>query len=154
MTQELNNHSTPATKKSNKTTTWLAILIGFAAIIVGSLDIIKDDATNSALVDMGVSMSVSNILVEYPDAAPTMLKVSQAIDAAIAARNGNTSDLITGLKSELNKITDESTATSATVVITRILAMVNDAHEKTQTEEACIKKLQVINESIKIALAK
>ena len=56
--------------------------------------------------------------------------------------------------SELNKITDESTATSATVVITRILAMVNDAHEKTQTEEACIKKLQVINESIKIALAK
>lgn len=154
MTQELNNHSTPDTKKSNKTTTWLAILIGFAAIIVGSLDIIKDDATNSALVDMGVSMSVSNILVEYPDAAPTMLKVSQAIDAAIAARNGNTSDLITGLKSELNKITDESTATSATVVITRILAMVNDAHEKTQTEEACIKKLQVINESIKIALAK
>ena len=154
MTQELNNHSTPSTKKSNKTTTWLAIFIGFAAIIVGSLDIIKDDATNSALVDMGVSMSVSNILVEYPDAAPTMLKVSQAIDAAIAARNGNTSDLITGLKSELNKITDESTATSATVVITRILAMVNDAHEKTQTEEACIKKLQVINESIKIALAK
>lgn len=142
------------TKKASKTTTWLAILIGFAAIIVGSLDIIKDDATNSALVDMGVSMSVSNILVEYPDAAPTMLKVSQAIDAAIAARNGNTSDLITGLKSELNKITDESTATSATVVITRILAMVNDAHEKTQTEEACIKKLQVINESIKIALAK
>ena len=142
------------TKKASKTTTWLAILIGFAAIIVGSLDIIKDDATNSALVDMGVSMSVSNILVEYPDAAPTMLKVSQAIDAAIAARNGNTSDLITGLKSELNKITDESTATSATVVITRILAMVNDAHEKTQTEDACIKKLQVINESIKIALAK
>jgi hypothetical protein len=142
------------TKKASKTTTWLAIIIGFAAIIVGSLDIIKDDATNSALVDMGVSMSVSNILVEYPDAAPTMLKVSQAIDAAIAARNGNTSDLITGLKSELNKITDESTATSATVVITRILAMVNDAHEKTQTEEACIKKLQVINESIKIALAK
>lgn len=142
------------TKKANKTTTWLAILIGLAAIIVGSLDIIKDDATNSALVDMGVSMSVSNILVEYPDAAPTMLKVSQAIDAAIEARNGNTSDLITGLKSELNKITDESTATSATVVITRILAMVNDAHEKTQTEEACIKKLQVINESIKIALAK
>ena len=142
------------TKKASKTTTWLAILIGFAAIIVGSLDIIKDDATNSALVDMGVSMSVSNILVEYPDAAPTMLKVSQAIDAAIEARNGNTSDLITGLKSELNKITDESTATSATVVITRILAMVNDAHEKTQTEEACIKKLQVINESIKIALAK
>lgn len=142
------------TKKASKTTTWLAILIGLAAIIVGSLDIIKDDATNSALVDMGVSMSVSNILVEYPDAAPTMLKVSQAIDAAIAARNGNTSDLITGLKSELNKITDESTATSATVVITRILAMVNDAHEKTQTEEACIKKLQVINESIKIALAK
>lgn len=142
------------TKKASKTTTWLAILIGFAAIIVGSLDIIKDDATNSALVDMGVSMSVSNILVEYPDAAPTMLKVSQAIDAAIAARNGNTSDLITGLKSELNKITDESTATSATVVITRILAMVNDAHEKTQTEEACIKKLQLINESIKIALAK
>lgn len=142
------------TKKASKTTTWLAILIGFAAIIVGSLDIIKDDATNSALVDMGVSMSVSNILVEYPDAAPTMLKVSQAIDAAIAARNGNTSDLITGLKSELNKITDESTATSATVVITRILSMVNDAHEKTQTEDACIKKLQVINESIKIALAK
>lgn len=142
------------TKKASKTTTWLAILLGFAAIIVGSLDIIKDDATNSALVDMGVSMSVSNILVEYPDAAPTMLKVSQAIDAAIAARNGNTSDLVTGLKSELNKITDESTATSATVVITRILAMVNDAHEKTQTEEACIKKLQVINESIKIALAK
>lgn len=142
------------TKKASKTTTWLAILIGFAAIIVGSLDIIKDDATNSALVDMGVSMSVSNILVEYPDTAPTMLKVSQAIDAAIAARNGNTSDLITGLKSELNKITDESTATSATVVITRILAMVNDAHEKTQTEDACIKKLQVINESIKIALAK
>lgn len=142
------------TKKASKTTTWLAILIGFAAIIVGSLDIIKDDATNSALVDMGVSMSVSNILVEYPDAAPTMMKVSQAIDAAIAARNGNTSDLITGLKSELNKITDESTATSATVVITRILAMVNDAHEKTQTEDACIKKLQVINESIKIALAK
>jgi hypothetical protein len=142
------------TKKASKTTTWLAILIGFAAIIIGSLDIIKDDATNSALVDMGVSMSVSNILVEYPDAAPTMLKVSQAIDAVIAARNGNTSDLITGLKSELNKITDESTATSATVVITRILAMVNDAHEKTQTEEACIKKLQVINESIKIALAK
>jgi hypothetical protein len=83
-----------------------------------------------------------------------MLKVSQAIDAAIAARNGNTNDLITGLKTELNKITDEGTATSATVVITRILAMVNDAHEKTQTEEACIKKLQVINESIKIALAK
>jgi hypothetical protein len=142
------------TKKANKITTWLAIIIGFGAIIVGSLDIIKDDATNSALVDMGVSMSVSNILVEYPDAAPTMLKVSQAIDAAIAARNGNTSDLITGLKSELNKITDESTATSATVVITRILAMINDAHEKTQTEDACIKKLQVINESIKIALAK
>ena len=141
-------------KKASKTTTWLAIIIGFAAIIVGSLGVIKDDDTNSALVDMGVSMSVSNILVEYPDAAPTMLKVSQAIDAAIAARNGNTSDLITGLKSELNKITDEGTATSATVVITRILAMVNDAHEKTQTEEACIKKLQVINESIKIALAK
>jgi hypothetical protein len=51
------------TKKANKTTTWLAIIIGFAAIIIGSLDIIKDDATNSALVDMGVSMSVSNILV-------------------------------------------------------------------------------------------
>lgn len=152
----MNNQTENSTtiKKSNKTTTWIAILIGLAAIIVGSLGVIKDDATNSALVDMGVSMSVSNILVEYPDAAPTMLKVSQAIDAAIAARNGNTSDLITGLKSELNKITDESTATSATVVITRILAMVNDAHEKTQTEEACIKKLQVINESIKIALAK
>jgi hypothetical protein len=140
--------------KANKTVTWVAIITGIIAVIVGSLDIIKDDATNSALVDMGVSMSVSNILVEYPDAAPTMLKVSQAIDAAIAARNGNTSDLITGLKSELNKITDESTATSATVVITRILAMVNEAHEKTQTEEACIKKLQVINESIKIALSK
>lgn len=140
--------------KANKTVTWVAIITGIIAVIVGSLDIIKDDATNSALVDMGVSMSVSNILVEYPDAAPTMLKVSQAIDAAIAARNGNTNDLITGLKTELNKITDESTATSATVVITRILAMVNDAHEKTQTEEACIKKLQVINESIKIALAK
>lgn len=146
--------NTTQVKKASKTTTWIAILIGLAAIIVGSLGVIKDDATNSALVDMGVSMSVSNILVEYPDAAPTMLKVSQAIDAAIEARNGNTSDLITGLKSELNKITDESTATSATVVITRILAMVNDAHEKTQTEEACIKKLQVINESIKIALAK
>lgn len=140
--------------KANKTVTWLAIITGIIAVIVGSLDIIKDDATNSALVDMGVSMSVSNILVEYPDAAPTMLKVSQAIDAAIAARNGNTNDLITGLKTELNKITDESTATSATVVITRILAMINDAHEKTQTEEACIKKLHVINESIKIALAK
>lgn len=150
--EETTEHVT--TKKASKTTTWLAIFIGLAAIIVGSLGVIKDDATNSALVDMGVSMSVSNILVEYPDAATTMLKVSQAIDAAIEARNGNTSDLITGLKSELNKITDESTATSATVVITRILAMVNDAHEKTQTEEACIKKLQVINESIKIALAK
>lgn len=142
------------TKKANKTATWAAIIIGLITIIIGSLGVIKDDATNSALVDMGVSMSVSNILIEYPDAAPTMLKVSQAIDAAIAARNGNTSDLITGLKSELNKITDEGTATSATVVITRILAMVNDAHEKTQTEEACIKKLQVINESIKIALDK
>lgn len=141
-------------KKASKTITWITILLGFVAIIVGSLGIIKDDATNNALVDMGVSMSVSNILVEYPDAAPTMQKVSQAIDAAIAARNGNTSDLIEGLKSELNKITDENTATSATVVITRVLAMVNDAHEKTQTEEACIKKLQVINESIKIALAK
>ena len=149
-----NKDNTTQVKKASKTTTWLAIIIGFAAILVGSLGVIKDDATNSALVDMGVSMSVSNILVEYPDAAPTMLKVSQAIDAAIAARNGNTSNLITGLKSELNKITDESTATSATVVVTRILAMVNDAHEKTQTEEACIKKLQVINESIKIALAK
>lgn len=146
--------NTTQVKKASKATTWIAILIGVAAIIIGSLGIIKDDSTNSALVDMGVSMSVSNILVEYPDAAPTMLKVSQAIDAAIEARNGNTNDLITGLKSELNKITDESTATSATVVITRILAMVNDAHEKTQTEEACINKLQVINESIKIALAK
>ena len=136
-----NKDNTTQVKKASKTTTWLAIIIGFAAILVGSLGVIKDDATNSALVDMGVSMSVSNILVEYPDAAPTMLKVSQAIDAAIAARNGNTSDLITGLKAELNKITDESTATSATVVVTRILAMVNDAHEKTQTEEACIKKL-------------
>lgn len=150
--EEKTEHVT--TKKANKTITWFAIIIGFAAILIGSLGIIKDDATNSALVDMGVSMSVSNILVEYPDAAPIMLKVSQAIDAAIEARNGNTSDLITGLKSELNKITDESTATSATVVITRILAMVNDAYEKTQTEEACIKKLQVINEAIKVALAK
>lgn len=149
-----NKDNTTQVKKASKITTWLAIFIGFAAILIGSLGIIKDDDTNSALVDMGVSMSVSNILVEYPDAAPTMLKVSQAIDAAIEASNGNTSDLITGLKSELNKITDESTATSATVVVTRILAMVNDAHEKTQTEEDCIKKLQVINESIKIALAK
>lgn len=154
MTQELNNHSTTSTTKSNKTVTWIAIIIGLLAVIVGSSGIIKDDTTNSALVDMGVSMSVSNILVEYPDAAPTMLKVSQAIDTAIEARNGNTSDLIAGLKAELNKITDEGTATSATVVITRILAMVNDAHEKTQTEEACIKKLQVINEAIKVALAK
>ena len=145
---------TTQVNKASKITTWLAIFIGFAAILIGSLGIIKDDDTNIALVDMGVSMSVSNIIIEYPDAAPTMLKVSQAIDAAIEARNGNTSDLITGLKSELNKITDESTATSATVVITRILAMVNDAYEKTQTEEACINKLQVINESIKIALAK
>lgn len=150
--EETTEHVT--VKKASKPVIWITILLGFAAIIVGSLGIIKDDATNDALVDMGVSMSVSNILVEYPDAAPTMLKVSQAIDAAIAARNGNTSDLIAGLKAELNKITDENTATSATVVITRILAMVNDAHEKTQTEEACINKLQVINEAIKIALAK
>lgn len=141
-------------KKANTTVTWLAIITGIIAVIVGSLDIIKDDTTNNALVDMGVSMAVSNILVEYPDTAPVMFKVSQAIDAAILARNGNTNDLITGLKVELNKITDESTATSATVVITRILTMVNEAHEKTQTEEDCIKKLQVINEAIKIALAK
>lgn len=140
-------------KKSNKILTWAITVIGLIAAILGSIGVLKDDQANNTLVDLGTSMAVTNMLVEYPEAKPYMLRVTTAIDNAIAARNGDTENLINNLQIELKKVIDDNSASSVALVVTNIINMVNDAHAKSQNEEMCIKKLSVINEALKTALA-
>lgn len=140
--------------KSNKITTWLAIVLGVITVILGSMGVTKDSTTDAALVDIGVTVAVSNLVSEYPESQQYLEKVSKAIDTAIQARNGNKDQLIVELKSELAKITDEATSNSVTAVAVRIMDMVNEAYSKSEDEAACIKRLQVINDAIKVALAK
>lgn len=140
-------------KKNNKTLTWIITIVGLIAAILGSVGVLKDDQANNTLVDLGTSMAVTNMLVEYPEAKPYMLRVTRAIDDAIDARNGDTENLINNLKTELSKVIDNNTASSVVLVITNIINMVNDAHIKSDNEEMCIKRLKVINDALKTALA-
>ena len=142
------------TTKPNKITAWLAIVLGVITIVLGSMGVTKDSATDAALVDIGVTVAVSNIVSEYPESQQYLEKVSKAIDTVIQARNGNKDQLIAELKSELAKITDEATSNSVTAVAVRIMDMINEAYSKSENEEVCIKRLQVINDAIKVSLAK
>lgn len=148
------NNNKQETTKPNKITAWLAIVLGVITIVLGSMGVTKDSATDAALVDIGVTVAVSNIVSEYPESQQYLEKVSKAIDTVIQARNGNKDQLITELKSELAKITDEATSNSVTAVAVRIMDMINEAYSKSENEEVCIKRLQVINDAIKVSLAK
>lgn len=139
------------TKTVNKKawTAWIAIAVGIAAIVLGSIGITEDDETNSAIVDLGVTMTITNTVEQYPDSVQQLAKVSQVIDSVLDARNGNMEDLSALLEVELNKITNASTTDAATIAVTRIIKLINQAYTKSETEEVFIQKLRFINSAIK-----
>lgn len=139
------------TKKSNKKkyTAIIMVIVGIITIVLGSIGITEDEGTDAALVDLGVTVTISNTVEEYPESVPYLTKASEVLDTVIAARNGNMEDMKTLLNQELGKITNQSTASTATVAATRILKLVNDAYAKSDTEEVLIHKLMIINAAIK-----
>lgn len=139
------------TKKSNKKkyTAIIMIIVGIITIVLGSIGITEDESTDAALVDLGVTVTISNTVEEYPESIPYLQKASEVLDTVIAARNGNMEDMKAMLSAELVKITNQATASTATVAATRILKLVNDAYVKSETEEVLIHKLNIINAAIK-----
>lgn len=139
------------TNKSNKKkyTAIIMIIVGIITIVLGSIGITEDESTDAALVDLGVTVTISNTVEEYPESIPYLQKASEVLDTVIAARNGNMEDMKAMLSAELVKITNQSTASTATVAATRILKLVNDAYVKSETEEVLIHKLNIINAAIK-----
>ena len=139
------------TNKSNKKkyTAIIMIVVGIITIVLGSIGITEDESTDAALVDLGVTVTISNTVEEYPESIPYLQKASEVLDTVIAARNGNMEDMKAMLSAELVKITNQATASTATVAATRILKLVNDAYVKSETEEVLIHKLNIINAAIK-----
>jgi hypothetical protein len=139
------------TNKSNKKkyTAIIMIVVGIITIVLGSIGITEDESTDAALVDLGVTVTISNTVEEYPESVPYLQKASEVLDTVIAARNGNMEDMKAMLSAELVKITNESTASTATVAAIRILKLVSDAYDKSETEEVLIHKLNIINAAIK-----
>ena len=139
------------TKKSNKKkyTAIIMIIVGIITIVLGSIGITEDESTDAALVDLGVTVTISNTVEEYPESVPYLQKASEVLDTVIAARNGNMEDMKAMLSAELVKITNQSTASTATVAAIRILKLVSDAYDKSETEEVLIHKLNIINAAIK-----
>lgn len=139
------------TNKSNKKkyTAIIMIIVGIITIVLGSIGITEDEGTDAALVDLGVTVTISNTVEEYPESIPYLQKASEVLDTVIAARNGNMEDMKAMLSAELVKITNQATASTATVAATRILKLVNDAYAKSETEEVLIHKLNIINAAIK-----
>lgn len=137
--------------KSNKKkyTAIIMIILGIITIVLGSIGITKDESTDAALVDLGVTVTISNTVEEYPESVPYLEKASEVLDTVIAARNGNMEDMKAMLSAELVKITNQATASTATVAAARILKLVNDAYAKSDTEEVLIHKLNIINAAIK-----
>lgn len=139
------------TNKSNKKkyTAIIMIVVGIITIVLGSIGITEDESTDAALVDLGVTVTISNTVEEYPESVPYLQKASEVLDTVIAARNGNMEDMKAMLSAELVKITNQSTASTATVAAIRILKLVSDAYDKSETEEVLIRKLNIINAAIK-----
>jgi hypothetical protein len=139
------------TNKSNKKkyTAIIMIVVGIITIVLGSIGITEDESTDAALVDLGVTVTISNTVEEYPESVPYLQKASEVLDTVIAARNGNMEDMKAMLSAELVKITNQSTASTATVAAIRILKLVSDAYDKSETEEVLIHKLNIINAAIK-----
>lgn len=139
------------TNKSNKKkyTAIIMIVVGIITIVLGSIGITEDESADAALVDLGVTVTISNTVEEYPESVPYLQKASEVLDTVIAARNGNMEDMKAMLSAELVKITNQSTASTATVAAIRILKLVSDAYDKSETEEVLIHKLNIINAAIK-----
>lgn len=128
----------------------LGVAIGLVALGVGSYGCLEDEETNAALVDLGASLAVNNIVNQYPDSIKYLVQATQIIDDAIAARTGKVEDIQNNIKEGINKIAqDEVTSETASIVVVRILNLINSKYNPSDTEEVYINKLNIINTAIK-----
>lgn len=127
----------------------LLLVVGLAALTVGSFNIINNQAANQLIVSIGEQTVAQGITDEN---RPYVEKTVTVIDSAIAARTGDVAGIKAQINDGLTAIMAEDTAGCATVVIAGVISYVNSAYSPTATEQTNIENLQKVSNSIKKAL--
>lgn len=137
-------------QKKSRTKTWIALVLGVAMVVLGSVAVIKDDMINSIMIELGAQQTAASTIEINPETAPVFSKAADVIDAAVQARHADPEKLAVMLNEALKEYAGTSVDVSG--VIALIINKVNKEHEISKTEEEYLAKVSLIAKGFREAV--
>lgn len=126
--------------KKKKVIRIVSVVVGILCMVAGFFSFCDSDELNNALIEVGAGQSVSNIVAEYPKAAPYASKIIDVIEAAIEARTSDPERLTTMIVEAIGK--DAYTVPGLQSLLHLIVATINKQYDSSKTEDEYIDKLR------------
>lgn len=139
-------------KEQNKsrTKTWIALVLGVAMVVLGSVAVIKDDLVNRILIELGAQQTAASTIEINPETAPVFSKAADVIEAAVQARHADPEKLAIILNEALKEYAGTTVDVSGIIIL--IIDKVNKEHEVSKTEEEYLDRVSLIAKGFKEAV--
>lgn len=139
-------------KEQNKsrTKTWIALVLGVAMVVLGSVAVIKDDLVNRILIELGAQQTAASTIEINPETAPVFSKAADVIEAAVQARHADPEKLAIILNEALKEYAGTTVDVSGIIIL--IIDKVNKEYEVSKTEEEYLDRVSLIAKGFKEAV--
>lgn len=137
-------------QKKSRTKTWIALVLGVAMVVLGSVAVIKDDLVNRILIELGAQQTAASTIEINPETAPVFSKAAEVIDAAVQARHADPEQLAIILNEALKEYAGTTVDVSGIIIL--IIDKVNKEHEVSKTEEEYLDRVSLIAKGFKEAV--
>lgn len=137
-------------QKKSRTKTWIALVLGVAMVVLGSVAVIKDDLVNRILIELGAQQTAASTIEINPETAPVFSKAADVIEAAVQARHADPEKLAIILNEALKEYAGTTVDVSGIIIL--IIDKVNKEHEVSKTEEEYLDRVSLIAKGFKEAV--
>lgn len=137
-------------QKKSRTKTWIALVLGVAMVVLGSVAVIKDDLVNRILIELGAQQTAASTIEINPETAPVFSKAADVIEAAVQARHADPEKLAIILNEALKEYAGTTVDVSGIIIL--IIDKVNKEHEVSKTEEEYLDRVSLITKGFKEAV--
>ena len=134
--------------KTNKRNIIISAIIGVLLMLAGTLNLFDSEEANLAALQAGAEQSMTGIIQMYPDSQQYVQRVADALDAAVQARTTSPDALAEVVNTALDATVPDL---EAGAIVRAVVTQINNAYSMSDTEEAYIKKLQVLLNGVRAA---
>lgn len=136
MSTETENKTTETKKSSAKT--WVTLVLGIIAIILGCTTLIENDDVNNTLIEIGAAQSATSIIEMQPNAKSSIGVIADVLDAAVEARDAKPEHIAELIQTALQ---DKIGTVDIRPIVSLVVKQLDEVYKKSSTEERYLEKV-------------